>query len=389
MPRHDPVPGSSARRHASWLPANGADEDGLAPEQEDDSHEEAIRHPFDPEKIRVRTLSVLVDQLMSRVKHKEIDLAPEFQRLAGIWGPLQQGRLIESLLLRIPIPVFYVAADANDTWSVVDGLQRTSTIHDYVAGKFALSGLEYLTKFSKCRYEELPRPMQRRINETQLTVNVIEPGTPDAVMFNIFRRINTGGAPLNAQEIRNALHRGVIREYLKELADSKEFRAATDESISPRRMADRECVLRFLAFYTKPWESYSSSNLDTFLGEAMEVINNMSPSQRDALASDFRKAMDAARRIFAGDAFRKRYNASDNRKPVSKSLFETWSVGLARRTDGEIRRLVEESRTLCERSMALLNNDHEFEAAISYSTAIPARIKKRFCAVDDLIRSCL
>jgi hypothetical protein len=82
-----------------------------------------IERPFDPERIKVRTEPRVVEQLMSRVQHGEIDLAPDFQRLRGVWNPVRQSRLIESLLLRIPIPVFYVAADKNDNWLVVDGLQ--------------------------------------------------------------------------------------------------------------------------------------------------------------------------------------------------------------------------------------------------------------------------
>ena len=363
-----------------------ADEDGLELERQAD---EPITRPFNPEEIQVRTIPVLVDQLVSRVNHQEIELAPDFQRQQDIWGAPQKGRLIESLLLRIPIPVFYVAADEDETWSVVDGLQRTSTIHGFVAGEFPLKGLEYLTQFEKHHYQDLPRPMQRRVNETQLTVNVIEPGTPEDVMFNIFRRINTGGTPLTAQEIRNALHRGAVHVCLKELAASKEFLAATDNAISVRRMADRECVLRFLAFHLDPWESYEESDLDTFLGKAMRKINRMSVAQRDTLAVDFRRAMRAAHRVFGKDAFRKRYSATDKRKPVSKALFESWSVGLARRTDRELQYLVMRKAAIRRRAQRMLNEDRDFADAISYATGTPSRIRKRFQAVDKLIEESL
>ena len=370
-------------------PPVNEDDDGLEMEHEqDDEDAEAITRPFDPEKIKVRTIPLLVGQLVSRVEHGEVDLAPDFQRLAGIWGPLQKSRLIESLLLRIPIPVFYVAADDNETWLVVDGVQRTSTIYDYVEGKFHLRGLEYLTKFDKHLYERLPRTMQRRINETQLTFNVIEPGTPKEVMFNIFRRINTGGAPLNGQEIRNALHPGIVRDYLKKLAESEEFLVATSRSISPKRMADRECVSRFLAFHMA-WESYSVNDLDGFLSDAMEKVNEMSEERRRTLATDFERAMGAAYRIFEEDAFRKRSDPADKRKPVSKTLFETWSVGLARRSPEELRKLVCLRHKVIEGSMALLNGDRSFDDAISYSTGIPYRVQKRFRAIEELIDSYL
>ena len=270
---------------------------GLEDEKEDVSQ---IKRPFDPEKIKVRTTQILVDLLVSRIRHGEIDLAPDFQRLAGIWDNTRKSRLIESLLLRIPIPVFYVAADENETWSVVDGVQRISTIYDYVSDQFRLSRLEYLQKLEGEYYSGLPRQMQRRIDETQFVVNVIEPGTPEEVMFNIFRRINTGGKPLNGQEIRHALNPGPVRAYLKELAETDEFLKATDYSISNIRMGDRECVLRFLAFHIDPWEQYRASDLDTHLGNAMGTINLMDTHRRSELEQDFRKAMQAAFDIFEG-----------------------------------------------------------------------------------------
>ena len=343
--------------------------------EREDSEPVAIARPFDPAKIKVRTVTIVVDQLVSRLRHDALDLAPDFQRMSGIWKPVNKSRLIESLLLRIPIPVFYVAADEEENWDVVDGVQRMSTMCDYVMGKFSLTGLEYREEFEGKRYDELPRAMQRRISETQIVVNVIEPGTPTEVMFNIFHRINTGGQPLNGQEIRHALNPGPAREYLKELADSDEFAAATAHSISKDRMADRECVLRFLAFHMEPWEQYAGNSLDSHLAAAMKAINNMSRAGRASLATDFRKAMQAAERVFGNDAFRKRRHPDDYRNQVSMPLFETWAVQLARCSSEKIERLVAKRAEVRNRFMALLNEDAEFEKAISVSTGTPQRIR--------------
>ena len=251
--------------------------------EEEQQDFDEITQPFNPEKIKVRTVPILVDQVVSRINHNEIDLAPEFQRLAGIWDKQRKSRLIESLLLRIPIPVFYVAADEDDVWSMVDGVQRTSTVFDFVSGLFPLSRLEYLTYLNGRHHDDLPRKMQRRIGETQFVVHVIDPGTPKEVMFNIFLRLNTGGKPLNGQEIRHALHAGPVRDYLPELADTEAFLNATSGTISKSRMEDRELVLRFLAFYVEPWEEYSTNDLDGYLGAVMNKINGMDdPSTRFA-----------------------------------------------------------------------------------------------------------
>lgn len=368
-----------------------ADEDrdnGVEPEQ-DDPNETKIEHPFDPEKIKVRPVNIVVEQLVSRIEHDEIDLAPDFQRRRDIWKPKDRNRLVESLLLRIPLPVFYVAADEEENWTVVDGIQRMSTIDRYVRDEFALSNLEYLIPLEGKKYSDLKRPMQRRIKETQLVVNVIDPETPDEVMFNIFRRINTGGLMLKAQEIRHALNPGPIREYLKGLAETKEFLDATGRSINPKRMDDRDCVLRFLAFHIDGWENYAANDIDGYLDSAMKRINRMTDRERVSITADFKKTMGAAADIFGKDAFRKRYPNNPRRYPVNKALFGAWTVGLARRSRKKIDRLVRNRERVLEGFSALLEDDREFEMAISYSTGTPARVRKQFRTIDGLIERCL
>ena len=360
-------------------------EDGIEIEREEQG---GITTPFDPEQIRIRTVNVVADQVVQRVEHMEIDLAPDFQRQVGIWSTHAKSRLIESLLLRIPIPVFYVAADCEDKWQVVDGIQRISTIHAYVKGGFSLRGLQYLDNYNRSTYSDLPRSMQRRINETQLVVNVIDPGTPEEVMFNVFHRINTGGTALRSQEIRHALHPGPVRDYLRELSTCTEFLKATQESVSPKRMADRECVLRFLAFYIEPWENYSSNDLDGYLGTAMKKVNVMGAAERESLAAAFKAAMSGAAAILEDGAFR-RPRTNERQNPISKALFETWSIGLARCSEAELEVLARRRKWVKREFGELLCQDHELDRAISYSTGIPGRVKKRFRAINELIQRCL
>lgn len=361
--------------------------DGVEAEEDDGTI--GIRRPFNPEQIKVRTAHRVVELIASRIDHGEIELVPDFQRMTGVWNDERKSRLIESLLLRIPIPVFYVAADQNDRWSVVDGLQRTSTIYDFVKDKFRLSRLEYLTKLENYTFSDLPRPMQRRIRETELIINIIETGTPREVMFNIFRRINTGGVTLNGQEIRNAIHPGPVRKYLKDLAATDEFLTATNRSIRDNRMADRECILRFLAFYIKPWEDYSANDLDGHLIETMMKINKENGVFRDNLSQIFKRAMKAASDIFDDYAFRKLSERNGRRNPISKALFETWGVGLARRSPRELSLLIEQRDKVISQFIGLMKEDHEFNTSISYATGVPSRVRKRFQTIDDLIGRCL
>lgn len=360
------------------------EEDGV----EIDSEEATITRPFDPQRIKVQSTTLLIGQMVTRMVHGEIR-APDFQRKAGIWNQQRRSRLIESLLLRIPIPVFYFAADEEDNWSVVDGLQRTTTIFEYVQGKFPLRGLEYLGQHEGMRYGDLPRAMQRRIQETSLTVNVIQPGTPEEVTFNIFRRINTGGMTLTGQEIRHALHKGPVLAFLGDLAASEAFVEATNGSVNPDRMADRECVLRFMAFRDHKWRAYDSTgDLDRWLSAAMHDINGLTDRDRDRLQVEFERTLKAAVRIFEDRAFRKWYAPEDDRRrPVNKALFEVWSVGLATAAEHQDR-LVARRRNLISGFHELMDQD-EFEGAVSTATGTPKKVRHRFRAIENLIRECL
>ena len=363
------------------------DGDGVDVEREDEN--QPIEHPFNPEKISIATKSPTVDLIVSRIQESEIDLEPDFQR-EQMWDNVRKSRLIESLLLRIPIPAFYVAADDEDHWKVVDGIQRLSAINSFMRNEFSLRNLEYLKDLENKRYQDLPRAMQRRIKETELVVNVISPSTPVEVMFNVFLRINTGGVPLNPQEVRNALTPPNVRDYLKTLAHSDEFLRATEKSIRPNRMADRECILRFLAFYIEHWSHYSASNIDlnTYLTNAMKNIASIGQEERNRLAGDFKKAMDAGFRIFGRDTFRRK-TSGDSRSAVNKALLETWGVALANCSPEEIEMLVSKRDAIKNESTRLMSEDADFLAAISYSTGNQKRVAKRFSAVEHLVRSVL
>ena len=366
-----------------------AEAQGVEAEEEDPSL--AISRPYNPELIRVTTSPALVSLIVTRIDENEIDLAPEFQRRARVWDNGRKSRLIESLLLRIPLPVFYVAADAKDRWSVVDGLQRLTTIYDFIKGKFYLSGMEYLTEMNNKRFVDLPRQFQRRINETSFVANIIQDGTPEEVMINIFKRINTGGLPLTAQEVRNALAKAPARDFLQDLANSDEFRIATNSSVKDDRMDAQECVLRFMAFYIRDWRKYGTDNgtLDILLNQTMRELSAVSSDRRTTLARMFRETMIVAEKLFGDDAFRKRYSKEDRRKPVSKALFEAWSVNLASRSAPEWEKLIRRKIKLSNGFIDLMTSDPEFDIAVSASTGSPNRVAKRFEAIEALIAGVL
>jgi hypothetical protein len=348
-----------------------------------------IVEPFDPEKIDVKTKPMTVDLIMARIRggNEEIDLMPDFQRRAGIWDTKRKSRLIESLLLRIPLPVFYVASNQHDCWSVVDGLQRITTLKEFIHDKvLVLQGLEFLRELNNKKFDDLTRQMQRRILESEVTVHIIQPGTPSPVMFNIFKRINTGGLPLSAQEIRHAIKQGAATKLLKELAESKNFKEATRNSIRDERMADRECVLRFCAFYINPPAKYNIGDLDALLIQTMDQINSWPDKKIKDLSNRFQNTMDAAKRIFGKWAFRKYYGKNYRLSPINKALFEVWTVHLSILSNTEIEYLVKHRDELMGRFANLMTKDYTFQSSISVATGSVSNVRERFGKIEHLIQ---
>lgn len=359
-------------------------------EPEDTTSDEVITKPFDPTLIRVEPKLMTMDLLIARMTQDEIDLIPDFQRRDDIWGEAAQSRLIESILIRIPLPAFYMDATNEDRWLVVDGLQRLSTIKRFVIEKnLKLTGLEFLTHFNGKGYDDLPRNFQRRIAETQVTIYLIEKGTPPGVKFNIFKRINTGGAPLTAQEIRHALNQGPATKLLARLATSDDFKRATDGGVNPKRMDDRECVLRFLAFVITPYTEYPvKKDLDEFLSDKMAEINSMNDVEQQRLEQRFVRAMKAAHEIFGRDAFRKKYSANGRRYFINKALFEAWSVNLDSLSDEDLAKIKSRKSQVVDGFIGLMLN-RDFEAAVSSGTGDVRKVKERFGSIKNLLTEIL
>jgi len=228
--------------------------------------------------------------------------------------------------------------------------------------------------------------MQRRIVESEPVFHIIQPGSPKAVTRTIFKRINTSGMPLSPQEIRNALYQGVATKFLKELAGSNAFLGATSRSIKDDRMADRECVLRYLAFSIRGVDEYRVSDLDGFLSDTMEQLNSTEEHHFIGYRDGFERAMDRAFRIFGNLAFRKQRRDSDRKSPINKALFETWSVALGNLNDEQAEHLIRRRKALNSAFVDLLEKDQDFGTAISATTGNVKSVQTRFSRVQDLIR---
>lgn len=169
--------------------------------------------PFDPADVDISHKMLSIDSLVERLAAPpqaiQMDTTTYFQRNRELWDEVRQSRLIESMLIRFPLPAFYFDGEDHHCWLIVDGLQRLTTLDNFVVkNTLRLRGLEFLSQLEGKRYSDLDRDLQRTILETAVSAFVINPGSPKDVKFNIYKRINTGSLPLNTQKIRHALNQG-------------------------------------------------------------------------------------------------------------------------------------------------------------------------------------
>ena len=339
-----------------------------------------------PADVIITPRNITVDIIADRLLNKEIDLEPAFQRKSGLWTDVQQSRLIESLMLKIPIPTFYFNAAKEEKWIVIDGLQRLTTLNRFMVEKnLKLQGLEYLKEFEGFRFDELPRQYYRRIRETQIQIYTIEKGTPEEIVYNIFKRINTGGLNLTPQEIRHALYQGKSTKLIQKLAHSEVFLRATGYVIRTDRMLDCEYVARYLAFILLDYKKEYDGNIDNFLIKAMKYVNNLDDAKIEEAIERFEQVMDACHKILDRYAFRK-VSMEGRRGPINKALFEMWSICIYQCSEDEVAGLIERRDKVLQYFQVLLQQSdmiNAIKAGDKYS--VTARINALKKMLGDVL----
>ena len=337
--------------------------------------------PFDPSKIDIKMDKLILDSIIKRIKNNELEFEAAFQRKAGLWGVFQKSQLIESILLKIPLPAFYFDATDDDKWLIIDGLQRISTIKEFVVeDKLKLKGLEFMTDLEEMKFSQLPRSLQRRIEETNINAYLINPATPKNVKYNIFKRINTGGLILEAQEIRNALFQGQATKFLTTMSKTEEFLIATDGSIKSDRMLDCEFCLRYVSF-TNLLERYNG-NMDTFLSEGMEYLQNIDEMELNSILCKFKKNMNISYKVFEKHCFRKVFG-DGRRRPINKAIFEAISVVIFNSSKEQIENYLN-CKEINKDKFKKMCLDYDFQNYLKASDklSVSSRIKKMYEVFD-------
>lgn len=367
------------------------EEDNIEVEQNDESLL-LMEKPFDPTKINIETKTPSLDTLIKRIKHNSIQMNTEsyFQRQDDLWDSVKQSRLIESILIRFPLPAFFFDATNDSEWLVVDGLQRLSSIRNFCVIKdpkkrLKLTKLEFLSHLNGMTFDDLSGDLQRIIEESQVVIYKIMPGTPTDVKFNIFKRINTGGLVLEPQEIRHALFQGKPAIFIAELGKNVDFLKATGNKIKTHRMLDRDFANRFLCFYLLGYVNYSS-DLDTFMSKAMSEINEKSELELEKIKSDFSEAMKLSKIIFGDEAFRKVLNNYKRLPPINKALFDAIATQFALLSNEE-RELLKSRKLIFKNALKIsLAEDSLFFISVTSSTGDKNRVFKRHSTIEKLIK---
>jgi hypothetical protein len=325
-------------------------------------------YPIDTLLIRTETRTVY--DVLRRIDTGSVIMNPEFQR-DFVWDREKQGRLIESVLMRIPLPVFYFAENKKGQIIVVDGLQRLSTLQAFLKGEERLTLPEQPTLNGKS-FDELSVKLQNRIEDCQLQLYIIDSKVPERAKLDIFERVNNG-EPLTRQQMRNCIYTGPATQFLKRQAHHELFLEATGGSLSKEKMRDREFVNRFCAFQLLSIDEYKK-DMDGFLAKSLEQMNAMPAEALLQLEVQLQRGLQNNLLLFGRHAFRKHTPQQHNRSIINASLWDVMTTGLSRYpTD-----LVKQHQDTLKLAIYLLLDDAAFNASISYSPNSTNSVKTRF-----------
>lgn len=373
-------------------------------------------------KIKIRQLTPVLSLIFDRLSFDEIELQPDFQRKDRIWSVVKKAKLIESILMGLPLPVFYFAEKANGDWIVVDGLQRITTVFDFMSGEFALDKFEVLSdEYNGKKFKDLSRTEQRRIREYPITAHLIDlESDKEDMIVELFHRINTYGVRLSDQEIRSAMNKGSSVKFLRYLASSQEFKTVTNNKIKADRQNDMALCLSALSYLTLGYKNFNYKTYDSFLSRAMATLNknelsllneaeidkglavqsNNSSQEYIRLEKMFKRGLKIASNVFGDFAFKKVIN--DNRSPISKPLFEVIVTYFSYINNNQENLLLSHSDEFIDHLYQAINIDSSeyaewdsekytkdgrgFAYALSTSTGKKATVHYRFKAFRQILK---
>ncbi|MDF9871001.1 MULTISPECIES: DUF262 domain-containing protein [Streptomyces] len=316
-----------------------------------------------------------------------IDVAPLFQRRER-WDVRRQSALIESFLLNVPVPPVYLSEDDYGSYSVIDGKQRITAIRDFISGAFALTSLTRFPEINGLRFASLPGQLQNSLKvRPYIRAITILRQSDRATKYEVFHRLNSGGEPLNAQEIRNVIYRGPLNDLIMELASSeflwKQLKIRDEKSSAYNLMADAEFVLRYFMLLDN-WRSFSG-DYRISMDKYMEKHAHLKPREIEALRDSFERSLDSCQRLWGQYAF-KRPEGAGWRDQMLAGMYDAQMVAVSLADDKRISTLSARRDEVIAETRDLFK-DGEFEAAVRVATNTTSRVIYRIDKVWQMISS--
>lgn len=351
-------------------------------ESEDDA---PLDIPQNRRRVKTEKQDLPVETLHMWTRRGKLNLQPDFQRFF-VWNNVKASRLIESLLLDIPVPVIYVAEEANKTYSVVDGQQRLTSICAFIDGKFpdgrdfTLSSLRVLGELNGARFRDLASEIQETILNAGLRLIIIEQDSDPDVKFEVFERLNLGAEKLNDQELRNSVYRGAYNVLLRDLSTNSHLLKILGSDRPHKRMQDRQLILRFFAMCRTTHLRYKSP-MKAFLNREMEQHRDPDERELAEMRGAFERAIEMAYTVFGPNAFRRFHFGSsrhyDGYWEMRKLNVALWDTLLYSFTFFDKAQIVPNADRIREEFLDLLTTDSTFGEYITSTTDKPERILYR------------
>jgi hypothetical protein len=323
-----------------------------------------------------------IGELYARHEAGDLVLEPIFQR-RKVWDDARSSRLIESLILEVPLPVFYLAEGTDGKDEVIDGQQRLTAFFRFLHNDYTLRGLKALPQLNGKLFKDLDKPTQRLVRDSSIRTILFKKESDDSLRFEIFERLNTGAVPLNRQELRNCVYRGPYNQLLISLATDPDYMWLMGLKGPEKRMKDVEYVLRFAAFHHATYLKYKPP-MARFLDEDMRKHQKASDQEQAALRTAFKTAVTLVRSLLGENAFRRFYRGTEKApggrwepKKFNASLYDILMWSLADRDKNQVMANLDAIR---EALIVLMTEDQAFIDAIELSTSSSKMVTARFDA---------
>ena len=349
-------------------------------EEEPTVDEETVEQPSVGRRVFTEKSDPPISTLHERHKTGDLILDPHFQR-REVWDDKRASRLVESVLLEVPLPIIYTAEEHSGKEEVIDGQQRLNALFRFLDNELSLKGLKAMQQLNGKCFKDLDKTMQKLVRNCPIRTVSFKKESDQNLRFDIFERLNTGAMPLNDQELRNCVYHGRYNKLLIELSQDHEYQLLMGLKGPEKRMKDVEYALRFSAFYHATYLKYRPS-MCRFLNEDMEKYRAISQEDEADLRKAFKTSVSLVRSLLTSNAF-KRYYRGDEKKPDGRweprkfnaSLFDILMSGFASADKNQVMANLDAIR---EALLVLMTEDEDFIHSIEIGTSAIPEVKCRF-----------